>query len=92
MRTKLLRVNFFLSITSFSTFIKTEVKPGLITKATKSDELNTVIKVIGKYFMNSPKIPGQNAKGTKAARVVAVEAIIGIATSPAPSLAAVILS
>ena len=34
--------------------------------------------------MNSPIIPGHKAKGTKAANVVAVEAIIGQATSPIP--------
>ena len=38
--------------------------------------------------MNSPIIPGQRAKGTNAASVVAVEAIIGHATSPIPFLVA----
>ena len=37
----------------------------------------TVLKVKGKYFINSPIIPGQNIKGAKAASVVAVEAMIG---------------
>ena len=32
---------------------------------------------MGRYFMNSPAIPGQKIKGRKAAKVVAVEAIIG---------------
>ena len=36
--------------------------------------------------MNSPMIPGQSAKGKNAARVVAVDAIIGKATSPTPSI------
>ena len=54
----------------------------MITNATKSEEDKTVIKVSGKYFMNSPKSPGQNASGKNAARVVAVEAMIGKATSP----------
>ena len=71
-----------------STFIKREVKTGLITKATKSEEERTIIKVIGKYFKNSPMIPGQINSGIKAAKVVAVEAIIGKATSPVPYLAA----
>ena len=43
----------------------------------KSDEVNIAINVIGINFMNSPTIPGQNIKGMKAARVVAVEATIG---------------
>jgi len=64
------------------------VKTGLITKATKSDEDKTIIKVMGKYFINSPMIPGQKAKGIKATKVVAVEAIIGHATSPTAYLAA----
>ena len=42
--------------------------------------------------MNSPMIPGQNAIGAKAARVVAVAAITGIATSAVASLAADFLS
>ncbi len=64
------------------------VKTGLITNATKSEEPNTMINVIGKNFINSPIIPGQNANGRKAANVVAVEAIIGMATSPTPYFAA----
>ena len=39
--------------------------------------LSTHIKVIGRYFINSPANPGQKRRGTKAARVVAVEEIIG---------------
>ena len=50
---------------------------GLITKATKSEEPNVIISVIGRYFMNSPIIPGQKASGRKAAKVVAVDDIIG---------------
>ena len=37
----------------------------------------TATKVIGRNFMNSPTIPGQKISGKKAARVVAVDAIIG---------------
>ena len=75
-------------IGSSSTFISAEVSPGLMTRATKRDDESTVISVNGRYFMNSPNRPGQKASGKKAAKVVAVEAIIGKATSPAPSLAA----
>ena len=42
-----------------------------------SDAAKTAISVIGRYFMNSPDMPGHNASGTKAARVVHVEAMIG---------------
>ena len=41
--------------------------------------------------MNLPVRPGQNAKGTKTARVVAVDVIIGIAISPIPNFVASIL-
>ena len=68
--------------------MKIEVNAGLITNATNREELNTMISVIGRYFMNSPIIPGQIASGINAASVVAVEAIIGQATSPTPYLAA----
>ena len=36
--------------------------------------------------MNSPINPGQRARGKKAARVVAVDEIMGMATSPDPSM------
>ena len=85
-------MTLFLFKGASSTFISAAVKPGLITRATNSEDERTVINVNGKYFMNSPKRPGQNAKGKNAAKVVAVEAIIGIATSPAPNFAAVIRS
>ena len=42
--------------------------------ATKSDEPSTTESVIGKKIINSPMIPGQRPRGTKAATVVAVEA------------------
>ena len=41
------------------------------------EEIKTHIRVIGKYFINSPAKPGQNINGKKAARVVAVDDIIG---------------
>ena len=50
--------------------------------------MSTIIKVMGKYFMNSPIIPSHKASGKNAASVVAVEAIIGIAISPTASFAA----
>jgi len=42
-----------------------------------SDAASTTSRVIGKYFMNSPIMPGQNSNGINAAKVVAVEAVIG---------------
>ena len=91
METREIILNRFLFKGASSTFIKAEVNPGLMTRATKREDERTVIKVSGKYFMNSPKRPGQKARGKNAASVVAVDAIIGRATSPAPSLAASIL-
>ena len=84
-------LNRFLFNGASSTFMSADVNPGFITRATKREDESTVIKVSGKYFMNSPKRPGQKARGKNAASVVAVDAIIGKATSPAPSLAASIL-
>jgi len=79
---------FCLDSALVSIFINLEVNTGLITKATNKDYVSTQMSVIGKYFMNIPMIPGQNIKGRKAANVVAVEAIIGMATSAAPYFAA----
>ena len=42
-----------------------------------SDAASTAISVMGRYFMNSPDVPGQSASGTNAASVVQVDAIIG---------------
>ena len=50
---------------------------GTNSKAMISDALNTAINVIGRYFMNSPDMPGHSANGTNAASVVQVDAIIG---------------
>ena len=74
--------------TSSSVTSQAEHNVGTTTSPTKSDEVKVMIRVSGRYFMNSPTIPGQNVNGRKAAKVVAVEAIIGMATSPVPSLAA----
>ena len=50
---------------------------GTKRSAIKREDVKTQIKVIGRYFINSPASPGQKIKGIKAASVVAVEAIIG---------------
>ena len=81
-------INLLLLISPVSNFMNEAINTGLITNATNKDELNVTIKVIGKNFINSPIIPGQNANGKKAANVVAVDAIIGQATSPTPCFVA----
>ena len=53
-----------------------------MTRATKRELERVTIRVMGRYFMNSPTIPVQNRRGLKAARVVKVEAMTGRATSP----------
>ena len=45
--------------------------------AINKEEIRTQINVIGRYFINSPAKPGQNIRGRKAAKVVAVDEIIG---------------
>ncbi len=47
-----------------------------------------MISVSGRYFMNSPTMPGQKVIGKNAARVVAVDAMIGTATSAVAYFAA----
>ena len=74
----------FTFLSPSSIFIKMASKTGVITNATNREEPKTIIRVMGRYCINSPIIPGQSAKGTKAAKVVAVDAIIGQATSPIP--------
>ena len=54
-----------------------EPSVGTISRAINSDAESTAISVSGRYFMNSPDVPGHRASGTKAARVVQVEAMIG---------------
>jgi hypothetical protein len=55
-------------------------------KATASDADNVAIKVIGRYFMNSPTTPGQNRSGENAATRVAVAAVTGPAIRSAASV------
>ena len=81
---------FDFSSSTSSTLINKEVRTGLITKATKRDEDKTMIKVMGRNFINSPMMSSQKASGKNAERVVRVEVIIGQATSPTPSFAALI--
>ena len=73
---------------SSSTFIKRDIKTGLITKATNKDEVNVTISPRGIKLINFPVKPGQKTSGAKAAIVVAVEVIIGREISPIPSLVA----
>ena len=50
---------------------------GVKNNATASEADSVAIKVMGRYFMNSPTTPGQNKSGEKAAMRVAVAAITG---------------
>jgi hypothetical protein len=43
----------------------------------KSDPDNVAIKVIGRYFINCPAIPGQKSNGIKTTSVVRVDEITG---------------
>jgi hypothetical protein len=72
--------------------MNSEQSVGLMTRPTNSEELRVMIRVRGRYPMNSPTIPGQNISGVNAARVVAVAAMTGTATSPVASLAASFVS
>src|SRR6187402_1543149 len=67
------------------------VMAALTTIATNKDADRVTVKVIGKYFMNLPIVPGHNANGRKAISVVSVEEITGQAISPIPILEASIL-
>jgi hypothetical protein len=58
---------------------------GTKISAMASDAVSVATSVIGRNFMNSPTMPGQNSNGRKAAKVVAVEAMIGQAMRLAAS-------
>src|SRR5690606_38949041 len=83
----LIFISSFFDISSSVTFINLEVNIELITRAINKEEKSTVESVNGKYIINLPIIPGQKPRGKKAAKVVAVEAIIGHAISPTPRFA-----
>ena len=68
--------------------MKLETNIELKNIATINEEPKIADNVIGKYIINSPKVPGHVPSGIKAAIVVAVETIMGRATSPIPSFAA----
>ena len=53
--------------------------------ATKREEERVTIKVLGRKLINSPAIPGMKIKGKKAATVVIVEVVTGIAISLVPN-------
>ena len=78
--------NLFLDTFRSSTSIEPPVIAALTIIATNNDELNVIVNVIGKYFMNLPIVPGHKAKGKNAINVVAVEEITGQAISPIPIL------
>ena len=47
------------------------------TIATNNEAVSVTVKVIGKYFMNLPIVPGHKANGKNAINVVAVDDITG---------------
>ena len=57
---------------------------GLKISATSSEAESVMMTVIGRYFMNSPMIPGQKIIGAKATTVVRVEEVTAAATCEAP--------
>ena len=56
---------------------KIEPRTGRKISAVNRDAISTKISVSGRYDMNSPLTPGQSSIGRKAARVVAVEDMMG---------------
>ena len=58
-----------------------EEMTGLNTRATNREAIRPMVSVMGRYFMKSPMIPGQNIMGRSAPDVVSVEVITGQATS-----------
>src|SRR5690606_9907110 len=75
-RIPVMRMMFPSGISLSSEVIKRETSTELKKMATKREDPSTTERVIGKYFMNSPMIPGHMARGTKAATVVTVEMMI----------------
>ena len=67
--------------------MKDAQKVGLMTRATSREELSVMMSAMGRYFMNSPIMPGQKIMGAKAHTVVSVEVITGVATSCVPTRA-----
>ena len=65
-----------------------EQKTAFMISATKSEEERVTIKVLGRKPINSPAIPGMKIKGKKAATVVIVDVVTGIAISLVPNFAA----
>ena len=68
-----------------------EQRTELMISATKREEERVTIKVLGRKLINSPAIPGIKIKGKKAATVVIVDVVTGIAISLVPNMAASIL-
>src|SRR6218665_966376 len=78
----------FLVMVLSSISIEPPVMAALITIATNNEAVSVTVRVIGKYFMNLPIVPGQSRNGRNAISVVAVDEITGQAISPIPILEA----
>ena len=61
----------------FSVLPKIDPITGINIKAEKRDDTNTRLTINGIHFINWPETPGHKIKGRNAAKVVAVEDIIG---------------
>ena len=81
-------IRFVLLISRSLKSIKLDTNIELKKIATINDDPRIAESVIGKYIINSPSVPGQVPRGINAAIVVAVDTIIGRATSPIPNFAA----
>ena len=79
--------DFLLTFLS-SISIEPPVIAAFTTIATNKEADKVTVKVIGKYFINFPIVPGHKANGKNAIRVVAVDEITGQAISPIPILEA----
>ena len=71
--------------------MKSTANTGLMMYATTREAVRVIIKVIGKYIMNFPITPPQNASGTNGASVVAVPERTGKKISPAAFFAAIFM-
>ncbi len=78
----------FIGMLSSSTFMNFEASAGFTTKATKSEEPRAIMKVMGRYFMKEPIMPGQKSSGTNTITVAVVAAMIGMVTSPTANFVA----
>ena len=81
----------FTPLSSLCGLMKSTAKTGLMMYATINEAVNVMINVMGRYPMNFPITPSQNARGTNGASVVAVPDKTGRKISPAAFFAAILI-